>query len=258
MSRISWIFAMLCIAVMTAWSPSAQAGTIVLEDDISTLEPMTSAQEKAIVSIEKRPFQKEGRGEISIGVSAIASDIFLVYMPVTIRGGYHFKEWVSLEVTASYMGCFSDDTGDNQTRAAGQRCMRFLTPTYDHLTGPGSDKTQLRGITIEEYDVARFSLTPVFSVFMGKFAIAGAGIAHFDINLAAGLGAKIVEMPSKTPGGSIEYGASVEGSLGLGVRFVFLDFVGIRLDFREYLFGKQNDKGLGTSSEFALSVSFLL
>ena len=115
---------------------------------------------------------------------------------------------------------------------AGQHCMRFLTPSYDRLTGSQSSDTQLRGVKIKEYSVARVALAPVFSVFMGKFAVANRGIAHFDLNVAAGL--------------------------GIGMRFVFLDFVGLRLDFREYLFGRQNDKGLGTAAEFALSVSFLL
>ena len=93
---------------------------------------------------------------------------------------------------------------------------------------------------------------------MGKFALANRGIAHFDLNLTAGLGVQIVETPDTVEIGAIKYGASFEGNLGIGVRFVFLDFVGLRMDFREYLFGKQNDKGLGTASEFSLSVSFLI
>ena len=121
---------------------------------------------------------------------------------------------------------------------AGQHCMRFLTPSYDRLTGSQSSDTQLRGVKIKEYSVARVALAPVFSVFMGKFAVANRGIAHFDLNVAA-------------------FSNSIDGR-GIGMRFVFLDFVGLRLDFREYLFGRQNDKGLGTAAEFALSVSFLL
>ena len=219
-------------------------------------EAMESAAETELVTLEKRPFAKAGRGELSLGISTIASDIFLVYMPVTLRGAYHFKEWVSLELSASYMGCFTNDVGDNQTRAAGQGCMRFLTPTYDNLI-KRQNETELRGVTIKEYQVARFALNPVFSVFMGKFALAGEGIAHFELNVTAGLGVQIVEMPGKTRS-HIEYGASFEGNLGAGVRFVFMNFVGLRMDFREYLFGKQRDKGLGTASEFSLSVSFLL
>ena len=245
-----------------AWADDAQvqpAERTVIEDvGIDTLMPNESAREKNVVVIEKRPFSKAGRGEISVGLGTIASDIFVVYMPVTLRGGYHFKEWVSLELSASYMGCFSNETGENQTRAAGQHCMRFLTPSYDRLTGSQSSDTQLRGVKIKEYSVARVALAPVFSVFMGKFAVANRGIAHFDLNVAAGIGVQVVETPAKRQGGDIGYHATFEGSLGIGIRFVFLDFVGLRLDFREYLFGRQNDKGLGTAAEFALSVSFLL
>ena len=242
----------------------SQAEEIISLDDEQT-EQMTehesvmqSASEKAIAVVEPRPFTKAGRGEISLGIGTIASDIFLVYLPVTIRGAYHFKEWVSLELSASYMGCFSDETGTNQVRASGQKCMRFTTPTYDRLMGDTASQTQLRSVQLKEYEVARIAVNPVFSPFMGKFALANQGIAHFDLNLTAGLGVQIVETPNTVEIGAINYGATFEANLGLGVRFVFLDFVGLRMDFREYLFGKQNNKGLGTSSEFSLSVSFLI
>lgn len=80
-------------------------------DDPDRDEVMDSAAEKAIAVIETRPFTKAGRGEIALGIGTIASDIFLIYLPVTLKGAYHFKEWVSLELSASYMGCFSDETG---------------------------------------------------------------------------------------------------------------------------------------------------
>ncbi len=216
-----------------------------------------SAAEKAIATIEPRPFSKAGRGEIAIGMGTIASDIFIVYLPVSLRGGYHFKEWASLELTASFMGCFSNEVGENMARGGSQKCMRALTPTYDRLTETSGD-TQLRSVTIKEYQVARFALNPIFSPFAGKFSLMNSAIVHYDLNLSAGLGVLVVEMPDALHIGKIQYGASFEGNFGLGLRFVFRNFVGVRLDFREYLFGKQNDKGLGTSSEIALSVSFLL
>lgn len=256
MKHISWIF--LFILCLFPFGSQAYAEAISLDVGDEVFNPMQSASEKAIAVIEPRPFTKAGRGEITLGLGTIASDIFLVYLPVTLRGAYHFKEWVSLELSATYMGCFSGETGDNQLRASGQKCMRFTTPGYDDLTQNTADHTQLRGVTIQEYQVARFALNPVFSVFMGKFAWAGQGIAHFDLNVSAGLGVQIVETPDKLIPGQIHYGASFEGNLGLGLRFVFVDFVGVRLDFREYLYGKQNDKGLGTASEFSLSVSFLI
>ena len=227
-------------------------------DDPDRDEVMDSAAEKAIAVIETRPFTKAGRGEIALGIGTIASDIFLIYLPVTLKGAYHFKEWVSLELSASYMGCFSDETGENQVRASGQKCMRFLSPSYEHLTSDAAGLAQLRSITIEEYQVARVDIAPVFSVFMGKFALANQGIAHFDLNLSAGLGLLVAEMPDPNEIGKINYGFSVEGAFGLGLRFVFRNLVGLRLDFREYMYGKQRGKGLGTASELTLGVSFLL
>lgn len=256
--RIPTILSTLLLLICLMPGISSAEDVISLNTEDATLDPMESASEKAIAAIETRPFSKEGRGEISLGLGTIASDLFLVYLPVTLRGAYHFKEWVSLEASASYMGCFSSEIGENQTRSSAQKCMRFLTPTYDRLMGNAADQIQLRSVKIKEYQTARFALNPVFSPFMGKFALANSSIAHFDLNLTAGIGVQIAETPDDVEIGKLHYNASFEGNLGLGIRFVFLDFVGLRLDFREYLFGKQNDKGLGTSSEFSLSVSFLL
>ncbi len=258
--RLSFSILWCCLVALIACLPlnAFAQEAISLDTQEATLSPMDSAHEKALAVIEPRPFTKAGRGEISVGIGTIASDIFLVYMPVTLRGAYHFKEWVSLELSASFMGCFSDEVGEDQTRAGKQKCMRFLTPSYDKLTGNEADLTQLRSLTLQEYQTARIELNPVFSVFMGKFALANRAIAHFDLNLTAGLGVLIVEALKRGDVGKFETKASFEGNLGLGVRFVFLDFVGLRIDFREYLFGKQRDKGLGTASEFTLGVSFLL
>ena len=219
--------------------------------------PMQSALEKSISVVEPRPFEKTGHGEFAFGLSTIASDIFVVYLPVSLRGGYHFKEWVSLELAASFMGCFSNETGDDLTRGASQKCMRFMTPGYDHLKET-ANQTQLRSITIDQYQVARFVLNPIFSPFNGKFSLMNSAIVHYDLNVTAGLGVQILETLDKTNIGSIQYGASFEGNFGLGIRFIFVDFVGLRIDFREYLYEKKRNKSLGTASEFGLSVSFLL
>ena len=219
--------------------------------------PMQSAEEKEIVVVQPRPFEKAGHGEIAIGLSTIASDIFVVYLPVSLRGGYHFKEWVSLELTASFMGCFSDETGSHLERGASQKCMRFMTPGYDHLMDT-ADQTQLRNVIVEQYQTARFVLNPVFTPFYGKFSLMNATIVHYDLNVTAGLGVQILETLDKTNIGNIHYGASFEGNFGMGIRFIFLDFVGLRIDFREYLYEKKRNKSLGTASEFGLSVSFLL
>ena len=254
--HLSWI--VLCFVLWIPLTVYADGTETVDMLNPTTLDPMQSASEKSLVSVEPRSFTKAGRGEISLGLSTMANDIFVVYLPVTLRGGYHIKEWVSVELAASFMGCFSGDIGENQTRAASERCMRFLTPTHKRLTGDVGKVTQLRSVTVEQYQAARIDINPVFSLFMGKFSLADAAIVHFDMNVTAGLGVQIIEMLDKGDIGKLEYGASFEGNFGLGLRFMFLDYVGLRIDFREYLFGKKRDKGLGTASEFGLSVSFLL
>ena len=256
----------LCLAVALAFcvafgrgavAQQSQDGTAPSDAAASDSTAMQSAREKGIAVIEPRPFGKSGRWEAGIGLGTIASDIFLVYLPVTVRGAYHFREWVSLEVSGSFMGCFSDDVGADSLRASGQRCMRFTTPGYDRLRDDGADMAQVRSATLMEYSVARVAANSVFSFLMGKFTLGQGAIGHFDLNATAGLGVQIMERPDENEHGAIRYGASFEGNFGLGLRFVFVDFVSVRLDFREYLFGHLRDKGLGTASELTLGVSFL-
>ncbi len=240
----------LCFA-LTAFADD----TIQLTQDTYGAE--ASSDQKQIAVVEPRPFTKEGRGELALGLGTIASDVFLVYLPVTLRGAYHFKEWISLEATASFMGCYGDDIGPNLERAADQRCQRVLKSSYRQLTQENLNMTHVSHVVMKEYQVARFALNPVWSPFVGKFALGNDAIAHFDVNLSAGLGAVLVEAILDEVGHR-EIRASFEGNLGAGLRFVFMDQLGVRFDFRQYLYGKQNDNGLATASEVTLSFSVLL
>ncbi len=256
------VFALLlaCLAFVglsSFWVSSAYADdeTVVVQTD--AFDAMTSSELKQIVTVEQRPFTKEGRGELALELGTIASDVFVVYLPITLRGGYHFREWIALEASASFMGCYSDDVGPNLERGAGQRCQRVMKSSFNQLTKENVNLTHISHVVLEEYQVARFDINPVWSPFVGKFALGNTAIAHFDLNVTAGLGVVLVEQMIDELGNH-EIKASFEGNLGAGVRFVFLDFVGLRLDFREYLYGKQKDRGLATASELSLGVSFLL
>lgn len=245
---------------LLAWGcgvPDALADAVLpAEHDIDPAAQ--SAADKQIAVVEPRPFTKEGRGEIALGLGTIASDVFLVYLPVTLRGGYHFKEWISLEASASFMGCYGNAVGDNLERAAEQRCHRVLKSSYRQLTQQNLDLTHVGHVIMREYQVARFNVNPVWSPFVGKFALINDVIVHFDFNLSVGLGAVLVELMSQEHWGKSQIKASFEGNLGAGFRFVFQNLIGVRLDFREYLYGKQEKRGLATSSEFSLSLSLLL
>ena len=256
-----WITACL-MTLMVLVSRLGWAQTAPEESETPTatqiFDPMISARDKQIAAIQPRPFSKEGRGELALGIGTIANDVFIVYLPVTIRGGYHFREWLSVEVSAAFMGCFGSDSGPRHERAAAQHCARILTQTYRALQNQNTDLTQVRAVVIQEYQVARFAINPIWSPFSSKFSLANDAIVHFDLNLSAGLGVLIVEALKDTALGKYTLGASFEGNLGLGLRFIFNDVAGLRLDFREYLYGKQQGHGLGMASELTLSVSFLL
>lgn len=227
------------------------------QSDDDSYSAMSSAGQKQVAVVEHRPFSKAGRGEIALGLGTIASDVFLVYLPVTLRGAYHIKEWIAVEAAASFMGCYGDSTGPNLERASEQRCHRVLKSSFRRLTEEDLDMTHVSHVVIQEYQTARFSADAIWSPVMGKFALGNSVIAHFDLNLAAGLGVVLVEQ-IMDESGSREIKASFEGNLGVGTRMVFMDRFGVRLDFREYLYGKQEDRGMAAASELTLSFSVML
>lgn len=242
---------------VAAFVPGAYAEAPIVVSDEVLYDASASADQKQIAVVEPRPFTKEGRGELMLGLGTIASDVFLVYLPLTLRGAYHIKEWMSVEASASFMGCYSDAVGPNLERAADQRCQRVLKSSYRNLTEQNLDMTHVSHVVMKEYQTARFAINPVWSPIVGKFALANDAIAHFDLNFTAGLGAVIVEKITDEVGNRATK-ASFEGNLGAGVRFVFMDMLGVRLDFRQYLYGKQDDEGLATASELTLGFSVLL
>lgn len=258
LSQVNILLAMLVLSTALGIGMTPAWAEDVASVELDSYGAAQSADDKQLAVVEPRPFTKEGRGEITLGLGTIASDVFLVYLPVTLRGAYHFKEWISLEASASFMGCYSNEVGDDLQRASGQKCHRILKSSYRQLSQENLNMTHVGHVIMREYQVARFNINPVWSPFVGKFSLGNDAIVHFDLNLTAGLGAVIVEWMDEENHGSSDIRASFEGNLGIGLRFVFWNVFGLRLDFREYLYGKQEGHGLATASELMLGFSFLL
>ncbi|MFA5623663.1 MAG: outer membrane beta-barrel domain-containing protein [Bradymonadales bacterium] len=252
------------LALLCSWQAIAQeqvALELEHESENSELEDM-SADEHAKVydlsTLQSRRFSKSKKFELTPSIAVIASDIFVIYLPLTLRLAYHFNEAVSLDFQASYMGCFSGKVGKSQTRAASEHCLRFLSAGYERLTGRYQSATQIRNIAIQEWQVARFHLNPIWAPFYGKFSLANKSIVHFDLHITAGIGLLLVETIGREDAQKVKLHPVFEGNLGFGMKFFFHDFLGLRFDYRSYLFPKQRKKGLGTASELSVGLSFLL
>ena len=245
---------------------AAAALTLEGEDAVSASEQLgdfesaasASADNKAISVVQPRDFTKAGKVEITPGLAVIPTDIFMTYLPLDLRIAYHFNEAVSLELSSSFLGCFSSESGDHQERTYRQHCLRFPTPLYDKLTVNEQEITQIRNVSLKELQVARFYLNPVWTPFYGKFSALNAQIVHYDFSLTAGVGVLLTETPDETDISNRFINAAFEGNLGFGLRFMFREFFGLRFDFRQFLYMKQEGRGLGTSSEFSLGLSFMI
>lgn len=252
------LMALPCLAQEPQQPNARQITQNAAEPSPSTqLSPNEHADIYEISTLQKRRFSKAQKFEISPTLGVIPSDIFVVYLPLTLRMAYHFNEALSLELQSSFLGCFSSKVGPNQTRAASQNCLRFMSPAYQRLSSSNKNITQIRNIAIQEWQTARFALNPVWAPFFGKFSLANNSIVHFDLHITAGIGLLLTETIDENTQ-NIQIHPNFEGNLGAGLKFFFLQFLGLRFDFRTYLFPKQKNKGLGTATEFSVGLSFLI
>ena len=191
---------------------------------------------------QKKLFTKDGHHELGLSIGIIPNDPFLTYFPIGLRYDYFFVEDISIEVNASYVGLQSNSD---------------LT---DFLLN--ENKLQVSSIEVSDKAIFRAAVDIVWAPFYGKFAILNRKISHFDINLAAGLGMVFLEKGMNDATGETEYDFRPEVNLGLGFRFFLVDWFCVRIDFRQYIYPKENQAGdwddTAIPSELTLGFGFLL
>lgn len=174
-------------------------------------------------------FRKGGRIEATLYGGIIPNDPYLNYVPLGLRGTYHFTDSLGLEVGGQYTGVALDTD------------LKTFLEAESQILDPKTD-----------FQSWRAGAVVVWSPLYGKLALLQRKLSHFDINLSAGAGVLGVTHPeTSAESDSIK----PEGILGLGFRFYATQNVSVRLDYRQYLFPK-TDQGLGLPSEFTLGVSW--
>jgi len=194
---------------------------------------------RKVTVIQKRKFPKTGRFEISAHFGVVANDPFLTYLPVGVRGTYHFKEWLGAELGFMYMPSFESNLKIN-------------------IESVGSGRNALTVQVLEQQKML-FHLSAVFSLLYGKVALMQTGLSHFDVFLTAGPSFHIVSPPKDSSGRELDVsGFRVGGQVGVGMKFFINDFFGIRLDVRQYLFPKSAEAGGGLHkpTEISLGATF--
>ena len=238
--RIS-LWSLLLVALLVGWSAPVFAQGVAEEEESDGLptraedDPMYWAQMRDIYTIQRRAFLKEGRFSISLYGGMIPNNIFEQYFPVGLRANYYVLENIGLEVASSY---------------AFRRRTTLESMVLDS-NGIGSNSVLLGDI-----QVSHSSLGVQWSPVYGKFAFNNTGLFYFDMYVLGGAGIVVVQTESQV---NVDAGttAKPEGVIGAGMAVFMGEHLGLRLDYRQFVFQKLEEiGGAANPSEVSLGVTW--
>lgn len=206
------------------------------------------ATERDMDVLQYRMYQREGRISAGLFTGLLSSEPNFYYFPVGLRGGYHLSNYFGVEVGGAFMdaGFLTHDT--ELTEFLRERRRDAFDPAM-HFT----DRFLWRANAIA-----------LWSPFYGKLALLQRKLAHFDLNMGAGLGAVGVERPAADRNSSSNT-ITPEVVFAAGAHFYVDRNIVIRLDGRGYLYrGAEVPTNTGSfvqqlnfPMEFLLGASYL-
>ncbi|MBA2661251.1 MAG: outer membrane beta-barrel domain-containing protein [Bradymonadaceae bacterium] len=244
--RISTVIALLLAAtVMTADATSAWAQN---EGSIDGELSEFWAVDRKLPVVKDKLFTREGRFGVGLFTGMMSSEPFLYYIPVGGRLSYHFRDQYGIEISGQFTdveGVFTHDTELTEF-------FKRRSPSFDSARHT------------EDRFLWRANAVFVWSPFYGKFAVLQRKLSHFDLNLAAGLGAVGVERPS-VDRDSVSSTLAPELVLGGGIHFFMTQAITLRLEGRAYVYqGAKTPVNkdsffsqINVPTEFQLGVNYL-
>ena len=204
------------------------------EEALDPDDPDYWAKTRDIYTVQKRPFQKQGRFSATVYTGIIPNNIFEQYFPAGLRLNYFLLENIGLELAGSYN--FKTDTG--------------LKATIKESEGVGAEQ-----ILIGDTQVMHTNFGLVWSPFYGKTSFYNTALNYFDMYLFGGAGLVVTETQTDF---NAETSASYkpEGVLGAGLAFYFGQSASVRVDYRQFVFQKEADNGGGVANPSEVSLGF--
>lgn len=205
-----------------------------VEEELDPDDPNYWAKTRDIFTVQKRPFQKQGRFSATFYTGIIPNNIFERYFPAGVRLNYYILENIGLELSGSY--AFKADTD--------------LKATIKEDQGVGAQQ-----VLIGDTQVSHSNFGVVWSPFYGKTAFYNTVLNYFDLYLMGGAGLVITETQTDfNADTSAEF--KPEGVLGGGIAFYFGQNASLRVDYRQFVFQKHEDNGGGVANPSEISLGF--
>ncbi|MBA2661252.1 MAG: outer membrane beta-barrel domain-containing protein [Bradymonadaceae bacterium] len=221
----------LTAAPVAAQEASSAEEASTLSGDSSS--PLYWAEMRDVYTVQKRVFEKEGRWALSLYGGLIPNNIFETYFPIGARLNYFILENIGVEFATAY--AFKSTTS--------------LKATIQDAKGVGAQE-----ILIGDSQLMHTNFGIVWSPFYGKVAFYDRGPFYFDVFLVAGAGI-VLTQTQKDFNAAFDTAIKPEGVLGGGMALYFGRHLGVRADFRQFVFEKVAG-GVANPSEVSVGASW--
>ncbi|MDP2340382.1 MAG: outer membrane beta-barrel domain-containing protein [Deltaproteobacteria bacterium] len=194
--------------------------------------------EETIYVVQGKPFLAQGHFELTPQIAQSVNDSFTSHTGILVSGLYHLKENVALEATVGLFGWW-DQPGVTGPRLGGRDT---------DLTVELKQKENLAPERVKLYQfpyVAAGNLQ--WSPLYGKVNVQEAVLGQFNLYLSVGAGIMGLQLETLTPGipdkkfvplkgpGGVLPAMALTTSFGGGLRFYFTEWLGLRVEVRDYV-----------------------
>lgn len=215
----------------------AAAGGDAAPAETAPAEEEAAPSEETIFVVQGKPFLVAGKFELSPQIAQSVNDSFTSHTGLLASGIYHLKENVAFELTGGVFGWW--DVG-------GPR----LGGRDSELTVELREKESLAPERVKLYQFPWFLAGDAqWSPLYGKVSVHDIALGQFNLYLSVGAGIFGMQLESLTQNGVQKSYVTLPGSFGVdgvptatlstsfggGMRFYFTDWLGVRLEVRDYV-----------------------
>jgi outer membrane beta-barrel protein len=187
--------------------------------------------EETIYVVQGKRFLAQGHFELTPQLAISVNDSFTAHTGLLVSGLYHLKENVAVEATAGAFGWIDSRSG--APRLGGRD---------SDLTVELRQKENLAPERVKLYQFPwLFAGNLQWSPMYGKVSVHDLVLGQFNLYLSVGAGIAGLQLETLTPGVAREEFVQLTSpfapitSFGGGLRFYFTDWLGVRLEVRDYV-----------------------
>ena len=196
--------------------------------------------EETIYVVQGKPYLVQGHFEVTPQIAQTVNDQFTSHTGLMLSGIYHLKENVALEVVGGVFAWWDNiETGATTPRLGGRDT---------DLTIELREKENLAPERVKLYQFPWLLASDLqWSPLYGKVSLQDIVLGQFNLYLSVGAGVVGLQLETLTPSVPQKTFVPLKGpfdgapamalttSFGGGLRFYFTDWLGIRLEVRDYV-----------------------